>query len=254
MTNRHIVIPARYNSSRLPGKLMLDLGGKPVIAHTIEVAKKLACSVHVATDHEAIYDCALEHGVNAIMTSDIHQSGTDRLAEAVGKLALPEQDIVINLQGDEPLISPKLLTQAADLLERYPNAGIATLKQRILSLDELMNPNVVKIAMGKDSSVIYFSRAPIPYNRDEMSSSLLSMPSGQYYRHIGLYVYRVGTLLNISEMKEHHLEVTEKLEQLRPLANGVRIVAEDALEVPHHGIDTEEDLFRLRMKLKVESE
>lgn len=210
--------------------------------------------MHVATDHEAIYDCALEHGVNVIMTSDIHQSGTDRLAEAVGKLALPEQDIVINLQGDEPLISPKLLTQAADLLERYPNAGIATLKQRILSLDELMNPNVVKIAMGEDSSVIYFSRAPIPYNRDEMSSSLLSMPSGQYYRHIGLYVYRVGTLLNISEMKEHHLEVTEKLEQLRPLANGVRIVAEDALEVPHHGIDTEEDLFRLRMKLKVESE
>ena len=188
------------------------------------------------------------------MTSDKHQSGTDRLAEAVAKLSLPKQDLVINLQGDEPLISPRLLTQAADLLERYPEAGIATLKQPILNAEELMNPNIVKIAMGENSSVIYFSRAPIPYNRDEMSSSISSMPSGEYYRHIGLYVYRVETLLNISEMKEHHLEATEKLEQLRPLANGVRIVAEDALEVPHHGIDTEEDLFRLRKKLKVESE
>lgn len=250
MTNLHIIIPARYNSSRLPGKLMADLAGKPLISHTIESAKKIMSSVIVATDHQSIYDCALAHDVTAIMTSSKHNSGTDRLAEAVTKLDFSDDDIVINLQGDEPLIPTSLLIQVTQLLEKNKEAGISTLVQPINSFDDLTNPNVVKVAMGEDQKALYFSRAPIPYPRDDFSKIQNNMPQGNYYRHLGLYAYRVKTLKQITHFPEHPLESLEKLEQLRPLAHGIKIVAEVASETPPHGIDTQEDLDRVRTLLK----
>lgn len=250
MTNKHIIIPARYNSSRLPGKLMADLDDKPLIAHTIESAKKIMSSVIVATDHKSIYDCALEHDVMAIMTSSNHNSGTDRLAEAVTKLEFNDDDIVINLQGDEPLIPISLLDQVAQLLERDKEAGIATLIQPITSFVDLNNPNIVKVAIGEDKKALYFSRAPIPYPRDDFASGETNMPQGNYYRHLGLYAYRVKTLKQINHLPEHPLESLEKLEQLRPLAHGIKIVVEIAHETPPHGVDTQEDLDRIRKLLK----
>lgn len=242
----HIIIPARFNSSRLPGKLMLDLAGKPIIAHTIAAAKALMPSVIVATDHEQIYQCARDCEATAVMTSETHNSGTDRLAEVVTKQGFADNDIVINLQGDEPLMPLSLLSQVAELLAANPNAGMATLMQPINTFKDLINPNIVKIALGENQQALYFSRAPIPYPRDEFAAGEQNMPHGDFYRHLGLYAYRVGTLKQITQLPEHPLEALEKLEQLRPLAHGIKIVAELAKEIPPHGIDTQEDLDRMR--------
>lgn len=244
--NTHIIIPARFNSSRLPGKLMLDLDGKPIIAHTIEAAKALMPSVIVATDHQEIFACASEYGADAVMTSPTHNSGTDRLAEVVEKLQLNDEDIIINLQGDEPLMPHALLSQVAELLAANPCAGIATLMQPINTFTDLTNPNIVKVALGENQQALYFSRAPIPFPRDEFSTGEQKMPSGNFYRHLGLYAYRVATLKQITKLPEHPLEALEKLEQLRPLAHGIKIVAELAKVIPPHGIDTQEDLERIR--------
>jgi 3-deoxy-manno-octulosonate cytidylyltransferase (CMP-KDO synthetase) len=250
MANQHIIIPARYNSSRLPGKLMADLAGKPLIAHTIETAKAMMTSVIVATDHKVIYDFAIALGVDAVMTSLNHNSGTDRLAEVVTNLNFNEDDIVINLQGDEPLMPISLLNQVAQLLETDHGAGIATLIQPINTFTDFINPNIVKVAMGESNKAQYFSRAPIPYPRDEFSEGKRNMPKGNFYRHLGLYAYRVKTLKHITHLPEHPLEALEKLEQLRPLAHGIKIIAEIAREIPPHGVDTQEDLDRIRSLLQ----
>jgi 3-deoxy-manno-octulosonate cytidylyltransferase (CMP-KDO synthetase) len=249
MVKTHIIIPARYNSSRLPGKLMLDLAGEPVIAHTIQAAKKLMPSVIVATDNEVIYRCAQEYGAQAVMTSDKHNSGTDRLAEVVEQLGFCDDDIVINLQGDEPLMPLALLSQVEQLIKEHPEAGIATLMQPIEHFKDLINPNIVKVAMGESHQALYFSRAPIPFPRDQFNQGEQSMPQGDYYRHLGLYAYRVKSLKQITQLPEHPLESLEKLEQLRPLAHGIKIVADLATEVPPHGIDTLDDLERVRSLL-----
>lgn len=246
MSKTHIVIPARFGSSRLPGKLMLDLAGKPVIAYVVERALELTDSVYVATDHTEIYKVATKFGAKAVMTSPSHNSGTDRLAEAAIELGFADGDIVVNLQGDEPLMPTPLLSQVAKLLEAHPAAGIATLMQRIEKIQDLTNPNVVKVAKGENSKALYFSRAPIPFPRDEYQPDMVSLPTGDYFRHIGLYAYRVATLKSITELPEHPLEALEKLEQLRPLAHGIGIVVEQACVVPEHGIDTLEDLERVR--------
>ncbi|WP_163922367.1 3-deoxy-manno-octulosonate cytidylyltransferase [Photobacterium sp. Alg240-V54] len=252
MSRVHIVIPARFGSSRLPGKLMLDLAGKPVIAHVVELAMTVADSVYVATDHADIYDCVSKLGANAVMTAITHNSGTDRLAEVAEKLVFADEDIVVNLQGDEPLMPTALLQQVAKLLEVNPNAGIATLMQPITQFEDLINPNVVKVVQGENNSALYFSRAPIPFPRDEFSFDATTIPRGDYYRHLGLYAYRVKTLKQVTQMAEHPLESLEKLEQLRPLAHGVKIVVDVAQETPEHGIDTLEDLERVRRLLHVE--
>lgn len=249
MSKTHIVIPARFGSSRLPGKLMLDLVGKPVIAHVVERALAITDSVYVATDHDDIYKVVTEFGAKAVMTSTSHNSGTDRLAEAAEKLGFADEDIVVNLQGDEPLMPAELLSQVAELLAAYPDAGIATLMQRIEKVQDFVNPNVVKVAKGENNKALYFSRAPIPFPRDEFQSDMTTLPSGDYFRHIGLYSYRVATLKAITELPEHPLEALEKLEQLRPLAHGIGIVVDKACEEPEHGIDTPEDLERVRSKI-----
>ncbi len=160
MAKVHIVIPARFASSRLPGKLMLDLAGKPVIAHTIERALSVSDSVFVATDHEEILATVNAIGAKGIMTSVEHNSGTDRLAEAASILGFADEDIVVNLQGDEPLIPGELLSQVSTLLSNHPDAGIATLMQSITATEDFLNPNVVKVALGEDNRAVYFSRAP----------------------------------------------------------------------------------------------
>lgn len=246
MSKTHIVIPARFGSSRLPGKLMLDLVGKPVIAHVVERALEITDSVYVATDHEEIFKVVTEFGAQAVMTSELHNSGTDRLAEAATKLGFADEDIVVNLQGDEPLMPATLLAQVAQLLEAHSASGIATLMQRIEKVQDFVNPNVVKVAKGENNKALYFSRAPIPFPRDEYKSDMATLPSGDYFRHIGLYAYRVATLKAITELPEHPLEALEKLEQLRPLAHGIEIVVDQACVVPEHGIDTFEDLERVR--------
>ncbi|EPE8508783.1 3-deoxy-manno-octulosonate cytidylyltransferase [Vibrio alginolyticus] len=246
MSNIHIVIPARFGSSRLPGKLMLDLVGKPVIAHVVERALTLTDSVYVATDNQDIFDVVSHAGATAVMTSEKHNSGTDRLAEAANKLNFADDDIVVNLQGDEPLMPIALLRQVSALLDAHSNAGIATLMQRIKHVKDFINPNVVKVAQGERCKALYFSRAPIPYPRDEFSTEIAELPQGDYFRHIGLYAYRVKTLKAITQLTEHPLESLEKLEQLRPLAHGVEIVIDEASEEPEHGIDTLEDLERVR--------
>ena len=246
MSNIHIIIPARYSSSRLPGKLMLELNGEPVITHTIQAAKMLMDSVIVATDHEAIYRCAMENGAKAVMTGQHHNSGTDRLAEVVQTLSFPDDDIVINLQGDEPLMPKVLLEQVADLLITHPNAGMSTLMQPISSFEDFVNPNIVKVALGEADKALYFSRAPIPFPRDSFSWQNKLKGEGSSFRHLGLYAYRVWCLKEITKLPEHPLEALEKLEQLRPLANGIDIVVNEACEMPPHGIDTLEDLERVR--------
>lgn len=250
MPKKYIIIPARFGSKRFPGKLMAELEGKPLISHTIETAKKVMSSVIVATDHKLIYDCAISHNVQAIITSSNHNSGTDRLTEVVTKLNFNDDDIVINLQGDEPLLPISLLNQVDQLLESDIEAGIATLIQPITSVDDLKNPNVVKVAMGENKKALYFSRAPIPYPRDEFPERQNSIKQGSHYRHLGLYAYRVATLKNIIRIPEHPLESLEKLEQLKPLAHGIKIIAEVASETPPHGVDTQEDLDRIRALLR----
>lgn len=249
MAKIHIVIPARFNSTRFPGKLLKDLAGKPVIAHVVERAQQVTDSVFVATDNEDIYKLASELSVKAVMTSECHNSGTDRIAEAVEKLGFAEDDIVVNLQGDEPLIPEVLLSQVANLLTEYSDAGIATLMQQIKTAHDFLNPNVVKVVKGKKKRALYFSRSPIPFPRDEFKPEMHVMPKGKFYRHIGLYAYRVSTLKAITALSEHPLEALEKLEQLRPLAHGINIVIDHALAEPEHGIDTPEDLERVRLVL-----
>lgn len=249
MSNTHIVIPARFGSSRLPGKLLLDLAGKPVIAHAVERALELTNSVYVATDNQKIFEVVSELGATAVMTSEAHNSGTDRLAEASVSLGFADEDIVVNLQGDEPLMPIALLEQVAKLLSENKSAGIATLMQRIDSVEDFVNPNVVKVAQGEECKALYFSRAPIPFPRDEFTHEMSALPEGDYFRHIGLYAYRVETLKEITRLPEHPLEALEKLEQLRPLANGIEIVVEEANTAPEHGIDTIEDLERVRQVL-----
>lgn len=249
MSTIHIVIPARFGSSRLPGKLMLDLVGKPVIVHAVERALTLTDSVYVATDNQEIFDVVSQAGATALMTSDKHNSGTDRLAEAALKLNFADDDVVVNLQGDEPLMPIQLLEQVSALLTSHRQAGVATLMQRIKHVRDLINPNVVKVAKGESCKALYFSRAPIPYPRDEFSDQMGELPQGDYFRHIGLYAYRVKTLKAITQLPEHPLESLEKLEQLRPLAHGIEIVIDEAITEPEHGIDTLKDLERVRALL-----
>lgn len=250
MSNFHVIIPARIGSSRLPRKLVKVIGGSPVIAHTINCASTVTDNVYVATDSDEIFSITESIGAIGIMTDEKHQSGTDRLAEAANILKLSDNAIVVNLQGDEPMMPARLLEQVANLLEKHPDAGVATLMQPIDQFSDLINPNVVKVAVGEEDSAIYFSRAPIPYPRDEFDKDKNVMPKGDYYRHIGLYAYRVDTLSKLTNFPEHPIESLEKLEQLRALANGVKIVIEEACINPEHGIDTEEDLERIRNLLE----
>ncbi len=248
-----VVIPARYASSRFPGKPLADLAGKPMLQHVYERAcESEAVRVIIATDDERIAHVAQNFGAEVCMTSDDHPSGTDRLQEVVHKLGFYADDIVVNVQGDEPLIPPRIINQVAHNLMALPMAGIATLSEPIETVDALVNPNVVKVVTDHQGMALYFSRAPIPWPRDSFMSEVgrSTMPEGfSWQRHIGLYAYRVKLLNDFVRWLPAPLEQTECLEQLRALWNGVGIHVDEADETPPAGVDTPEDLERIRQLL-----
>lgn len=243
-----VVIPARYASSRLPGKPLLDIAGKPMVQHVYERASVCgAHSVVVATDDERIAEAVTDFGGEVCLTSDDHPSGTDRLAEVVRMMEYPDEDIIVNMQGDEPLIPPKLIQQVALDLRGFPDASISTICTPIDSVEELFNPNVVKVIMDKLHYAIYFSRATIPWHRDAFMHNKESMPEDvQYQRHLGIYAYRSSFLKHYSNLQISPLEQIESLEQLRAIWHGFRIHVSVASEPPGMGVDTEEDLILVR--------
>ena len=241
-----VVIPARYASTRLPGKPLLDIAGKPMVQHVYERASQSNASrVLVATDDERIAATVQRFGGEVIMTSADHVSGTDRLAEVTRILGLDKADIVVGVQGDEPLIPPAIINQVAENLAAHSDASIATLQEKIEDLETLNNPNVVKVVRDQNNMALYFSRAPIPYARDEFAKSQFPV-DGEYYRHVGMYAYRVEFLHLYSSWSPCELEQLEKLEQLRALWQGHKIHVETALQLPGAGVDTEQDLQRVR--------
>ncbi|SFM52200.1 3-deoxy-manno-octulosonate cytidylyltransferase [Marinobacter zhejiangensis] len=245
-----VVIPARYSSSRLPGKPLADIAGKPMIQHVYERAtESKADRVVIATDDQRIMDACKSFGAEAVMTSADHASGTDRLEEVARTLGFSADHRVINVQGDEPMIPPALINQVAANLGSNPEASISTLCEQIDDVASLFNPNVVKVVFDHRGMAHYFSRAPIPWARDAWSEGQRpdSLPEGaSYYRHIGIYGYRVGLLTDFVTWSPAPIETTECLEQLRALFNGARIHVAEACQAPPAGVDTEEDLTRLR--------
>ncbi len=243
-----VVIPARYASSRLPGKPLKDIAGKPMIQHVYERAlESEAKEVIIATDDERIQKVAESFGAKVCMTNPDHASGTDRLQEVVSQLNYYADDIVVNVQGDEPLIPPRVINQVAHNLSAEHEASIATLYEPIESIKDVFNPNIVQVVTDRNDFALYFSRAPIPYARDAFAESQEEMPEGvQFKRHIGIYAYRVNLLNNFVKWEEAPIETTECLEQLRALWNGAKIHVALADEIPPGGVDTEEDLERVR--------
>lgn len=246
-----VVIPARYGSTRLPGKPLLDLAGKPMIAHVCERAKEAgADEIVVATDDERIYQAASALGMQAAMTRPDHHSGTERIAEVARQRGWPAEDIIVNLQGDEPLLEPSYIREAASALAAQKRAGMATLAAEITETEEIFNPNAVKVVLDREGYALYFSRAPIPWDRDRFTPAG-GMPSGKmpYYRHIGLYAYTVGFLNRYCRWEASPLEGVESLEQLRILWHGEAIVVKIVKAMPAPGVDTPEDLLRVERLL-----
>lgn len=242
-----VAIPARYGASRLPGKPLRELAGKPMLAHVhARAVESGAEQVVIATDDDRIRIAAEGFGAQVCMTNPGHPSGTDRLAEVARRFQWPERTIVVNLQGDEPLIDPQLLRALAADLAAHPDAAIATLCTPIHTAQELFNPNVVKVVRDQDGYALYFSRAPIPWERDAFADDKTTMPIGsQHFRHVGLYAYRAGFLEHYSQLTPTRLEQAESLEQLRALWHGARIHVRVTEQPPGHGVDTEEDLQRV---------
>lgn len=246
-----VVIPARYASTRLPGKPLRLIAGRPMLEHVFQLARRSgATEVVVATDDERIAAACARFGAAACMTDASHESGTDRIAQVARDNAWAGQDIVVNVQGDEPLLPPALIAQAAGLLGDHPEADIATLGWPIESLQEYLDPNVVKVAAARDGQALYFSRAPIPWLRDSAPAGLSSQSSYRgSMRHLGLYAYRVEALLRLAGAQPSPLECAERLEQLRALELGMRIVIARAAQRPGTGVDTEQDLARAEVEL-----
>lgn len=240
-------IPARYASTRLPGKPLRLIAGRPMIEHVYRQAVASgAAEVVVATDDVRIQKVAEEFGARVCMTAADHPSGTDRLAEVANLLGWTDDDIVVNVQGDEPLVPPGLIGQVAAALEVHPDAGIATVCTRIHTAQEVFDPHIVKVVMDARGYALYFSRAPIPYHRKAFSKSHHQLPDGtDFFRHIGLYAYRAEVLRRYPRLSPALLERAESLEQLRALWHGIRIHVFEAAEAPPAGVDTEEDLARM---------
>jgi 3-deoxy-manno-octulosonate cytidylyltransferase (CMP-KDO synthetase) len=247
-----VVIPARFGSSRFPGKPLKTIAGKPMIQLVWEQAcKSSATRVVVATDDQRIFEACQGFGAEVLMTRDDHNSGTDRLAEVAAQLGLPGDAIVVNVQGDEPMIPPAVINQVADNLAAHPEARMSTLAEPIDDVTALFNPNVVKVVADLNGLALTFSRAPLPWARDALAKSRDELPAGvPYRRHIGIYAYRAGFLHDFVSWGPCWLEDTENLEQLRALWHGVRIHVADAVQAPPAGVDTPEDLERVRRLLE----
>jgi 3-deoxy-manno-octulosonate cytidylyltransferase (CMP-KDO synthetase) len=231
------IIPARYQSSRLPGKALADIGGRPMIEHVYRraAAATSVSSVLVATDDERILETVRGFGGVACLTSPNHQSGTDRLAEVAAELG---SEIIVNVQGDEPLIEPAMIDEAVEPLLADPMVVMSTLRRRIDDTADLSNPNVTKVVVDREGYALYFSRAPIPHTR-------AGRPPAPAWRHVGLYVYRRDCLLQLASLEPTALEAAEALEQLRALENGIRILAVET-KYDSIGVDTPDDLERVR--------
>lgn len=234
------VIPARFGSTRLAKKVLLDIGGKPMLQHVWEKAKKASAldDVIIATDDEAVLNAAKRFRAKAVLTSVDHSSGTDRITEVVNPL---DVKVVVNIQADEPLIHPAMINALASALLDEPNLVMATLAKKITNEKDIHDPNIVKVVIDKDGFALYFSRAPIPYNRQSEGNSFLTE---NHYRHIGIYAYTKDFLFTFTNMPISKLEAIEKLEQLRVLENGYKIkVIETSYETI--SVDTQEDLNRV---------
>ncbi|MGB5426872.1 MAG: 3-deoxy-manno-octulosonate cytidylyltransferase [Gammaproteobacteria bacterium] len=237
-----VVIPARYASTRLPGKPLLELAGRPMLQHVHERSLQSGASkVIIATDDQRIADAAHNFNATVCMTSPGHTSGTERLAEVVQVQGWDDDDIIVNVQGDEPLIPVALIKQVASGLASNAAAPMATLCYPIQSTDEVADPNIVKVVLDKQGYALYFSRAAIPFHRDMQAVD----DATEALRHIGLYAYRAGFLKRYTQMEASPLESIEKLEQLRVLWHGMKIHVGIATEMPGHGVDTREDLARV---------
>ena len=249
------LIPARLASTRLPGKPLADIGGLPMVVRVAHRARESgATRVVIATDAEEIARVAREHAVDVVMTRADHPSGTDRLAEAADALRLGDEEIVVNVQGDEPLIPPSLIAAVAELLVERTDCAIATAAHPIGSMAEYLNPNAVKVVTDANGRAAYFSRAPIPYDRDHLAAHPGATPQNLSpamqaqppLRHIGLYAYRVAFLRAYPGLARSPYELSESLEQLRALWHGYRIAVLRAEQAPPAGVDTPEDLARVR--------
>lgn len=245
----YVVVPARYASTRLPGKPLADIAGKPMVVRVAQRCQQSeAGQVYVATDDSRIAE-ALDGQVPVVMTREDHPSGTDRLQEVAAKLELADDDIIVNVQGDEPLIPPSVINQVAANLAANPSCQMATLCEPIEDEDHLFNPNVVKVVFDDHGRALYFSRAPIPWHRDAFADGGRDVSGGQWWRHIGIYAYRVLFLHQYVQWPPAKLEQLESLEQLRAMANGVAIHVAPAIEAVPGGVDTQADLERLRAEL-----
>ncbi|QYO66974.1 3-deoxy-manno-octulosonate cytidylyltransferase [Leptolyngbya sp. 7M] len=254
------IIPARYASTRLPGKMLLEIVGKPLIVHTADRAREAGSvsRVIVATDDERILKAAEDAGHEALLTRADHLSGSDRVAEVAE--ALPEFSVIVNVQGDEPVISPETIDQAVRALIDEPSAEMATTFEKIGNIEELLDPNIVKIAVGENGNAVYFSRSPIPFPREtamrhggDLVNAVQHEPEllRSFHKHTGLYVYRREFLLRFTKMRTTRLERSEMLEQLRALENGARIKAVESIS-RSIGVDTEADLKLVRALLEAE--
>lgn len=241
----HIVIPARFASTRLPGKPLADVAGKTLLERVHDCARASGAKrIVIATDEARIRDAAQAFGAEVVMTDAAHHSGTDRIAEVVQRLALAPDEIVVNLQGDEPLMPPALIRQVADTLASHAAAALATACHAIRDDAEFTNPNVVKVVTDARGYALYFSRAPIPWPRERMADK--TAEPLRAFRHIGLYAYRAGFVTRFAQWPVCTLEETEQLEQLRALWQGERIAVCESVELPGAGVDTPEDLERVR--------
>jgi len=246
-----VIVPARLASSRLPQKPLADIHGLPMV---VRVAQRAALShasqVVVAADSLEIVQSCQAHGVRAMLTQMDHPSGSDRLAEASALLGLEPTDVVVNVQGDEPLINPELINQVAELLVQRPTASMSTAAHEIHELAEFTNPNVVKVVIDQAQLALYFSRAPIPWWRDGFAKGIQTLPQPAPLRHIGIYAYRVGFLQSFPNLPPAPIETGEALEQLRALWHGHKIAVHITHEAPGPGVDTPEDLERVRALYK----
>ena len=251
-TRFKVVIPARYASSRLPGKPLVDIGGKPMVVRVVERALASGAEeVVVATDHAEVAQAVSDCGYRAVMTRSDHASGTDRIAEVVRRLEWAEQAIVVNVQGDEPLIPPKLIAEVAANLQHHAEASMSTACHAIHDKAAMFNPNVVKVVVDAGGHALYFSRAPIPYARDAFADNEDIPAAMPVYRHIGIYAYRAGFLDTYAGLEAAMVEKFEALEQLRVLWHGYRISVAVTEHAPAAGVDTKADLEHVRALVKL---
>lgn len=243
----YVIIPARFASSRLPGKPLRDICGKPLIQHVYECARASAAArIVIATDDGRIAEIASGFGAEVCMTSATHSSGTERIAEVVQRLSIPKDTTIVNLQGDEPLMPSSLIRAVAEALETHPQASMATAMHAITDETMMANPNVVKVVCDRDNFALYFSRAPIPWQAEHGERA----SHAKAFRHIGIYAYSAGFVTRYATSPASPLESIERLEQLRVLWNGERIVVHESKEAPVAGVDTPEDLERVRKILQ----